>query len=121
MPSSSDGRVTVVELWLRTDSAAEANSVESALKRLQLRIYPDIIGLSQAFMAYSRMYEQCKADQIDACAQYSKAYMAVQVWLTQPLPMDGPVTSCPLQTHSCCSKPQAWFRWLSSHTQQYAR
>ena len=121
MPSSSDGRVTVVELWLCTDSAAEANSVESALKRLQLRIYPDIIGLSQAFMAYSRTYEQCKADQIDACAQYSKAYMAVQVWLTQPLLMDSTVTSRLLQIHNLGSKPKALVHWLSSHTQQYAR
>ncbi len=85
VPSSSDGRVTVVELWLCTDSSAEADSVEKALKRLQLRIYPDIVAFGQAYAAYSQMYEQCKADQIDACTQYSNMYLAVQVWPLQPL------------------------------------
>jgi len=80
VPSSGDGRVTVLELWLATDSAAEAADVEKALTRLQLRSYPDILALSQAFMTYSQMYEQCKADQIEACSQYTKMYLAVQVW-----------------------------------------
>ena len=75
----------MVELWLCTDSSAEADGVESALKRLQHRIYPDIISLSQAYLAYSQMYEQCKADQMHACTQYSKMYLAIQVWPIQPL------------------------------------
>ena len=75
----------MVELWLCTDSSAEANGVERALKRLQHRIYPDIISLSQAYLAYSQMYKQCKADQIHACTQYSKMYLAVQVQPSQSL------------------------------------
>ena len=74
----------MVELWLCTDSSAEADSVEKALKRLQLRIYPDIIAFGRAYAAYSQMYEQCKANQIDACTQYGKMYLAIQVLPSQP-------------------------------------
>ena len=84
----------MVELWLCTDSAAEAGSVASALKRLQLRIYPDIVALSQAYMAYSQMYEQCKADQTHACSQYGQMYLAVQVWLNQILLCNITMTPC---------------------------
>lgn len=84
----------MIELWLCTDSSAEAYGVERALKRLQLRIYPDIIALSGAYLAYSQMYEQCKAEQIYACNQYSKMHLAVQVWPSQPQSpaphLDGP-------------------------------
>ena len=83
----------MVELWLCTDSLAEADNVEKALKRLQLRIYPDIVAFSQAYLAYSQMYEQCKADQIDACTQYSKMYLAVQVWPSQALSLAWHFTS----------------------------
>ena len=94
MPSSGDGRVTVLELWLATDSAAEAADVEKALTRLQLRSYPDILALSQAFMTYSQMYEQCKADQIEACSQYTKMYLAVQVWALCNIARSANLAAC---------------------------
>ena len=79
VPTSSDGRCTVLEVWLCTDSSAEAQDIERALKIMQQRIYPDILALSRAFTAYSELYEQCKTGQIEACARYSSAYSAVQV------------------------------------------
>ena len=94
VPSSGDGRVTVLELWLATDSAAEAADVEKALTRLQLRSYPDILALSQAFMTYSQMYEQCKADQIEACSQYTKMYLAVQVWALCNIARSANLAAC---------------------------
>ncbi len=79
VPTSRDGRCTVLEVWLCTDSCAEAQDVERALNIMQRRIYPDILALSRAFTAYRELYEQCKTGQIEACTRYSSAYSAVQV------------------------------------------
>ena len=79
VPSSSDGRFTVLEVSLCTDSVDEAIELEAALKLLQRRTYPDIMALSAAFATYLEMYEQAKVDQIAACTEFSSLHTAIQV------------------------------------------
>lgn len=76
---------------MRTESAGAAIEMERALQRLQKRIYPDIMALCASFTAYAQMYEQCKADQIDALAQYGALYTAVQASHCTPILSDDPL------------------------------